>query len=330
MRKKSNKERILDSLLESSKMTGELTIELGYVNSDGTPSYHMASDDFDKLKEIGWIEGKEIKLGKCKNDPTLNSIVISIQKQIQTLEKYPDLISKMQKNDLICENIFREHLDLIYSSDSSQKDGREQTEVTPCEKTEKSFKEKLQSSPKFFRLFLTTDKNELIKKLMGFLESDGCMMDSRYNQDPNNWMEISGINFDIDKISRVCAWRDTFKKQCTEEGREELKQTKDKLLNEERVDEFIKYTKTEREFSDERITKLKTDVTQLLNQVKKEISNTKIEKLKESIDDVWILRAALINYLIETKNEISDAEVIKKLRNSGKKHKIGVIVKKFR
>jgi hypothetical protein len=67
-----------------------------------------------------------------------------------------------------------------------------------------------------------------------------------------------------------------------------------------------------------------------LNQTKKEISNTEIEKLKESIDDVWILRAALIDYLIETKNEISDIEEIKKLRNSGKKHKVGAIFKELR
>jgi|GEM_PF-6517382 hypothetical protein len=143
-------------------------------------------------------------------------------------------------------------------------------------------------------------------------------------------MEISGINFDIDKIFRVCVWRDTFKKQCTEEGREYLKETKDELLNKERVDEIIKYTRIERKFTDVQIQKIKTDLIKLLNQTKKEISNTEIEKLKESIDDVWILRAALIDYLIETKNEISDIEEIKKLRNSGKKHKVGAIFKELR
>ncbi len=131
-------------------------------------------------------------------------------------------------------------------------------------------------------------------------------------------MEIPEINFNIDKIFRVCVWRDTFKKQSTEEGMKYLKKTKDELLNEERVNEFVKYTITERKFSDVQIKKLKTDVLKLLKQTKKEILNTENEKLKKSVDDIWFLRSALRDYIIETKSDISDTE-IEKLRNSDRK-----------
>ncbi len=116
MRKKSNKERILGSLLESSKITGELTTELGYVDPDGTPSYKVIGRDLDKLDEKGWIESETVNSEKGRKDSTSYSIVFSIQNLIHVLEEYPDLISKMQKNDSIVEKIFREHLDLIYGS----------------------------------------------------------------------------------------------------------------------------------------------------------------------------------------------------------------------
>jgi hypothetical protein len=230
------------------------------------------------------IESSEMKSGKPGAQFTLYSIVVDIQKQIQTLEKYPDLISKMQKNDSIVENIFREHLDLISSSDSGQKDGVEQLEVTLFEKTEKSFKEKLQLSPKFFRLFLITDKNKLInniKKLIGSLENGECITDRKCNQDLNNGMEMYGITFDINRIFKACVSRDIFKKQGNEESIEYLKRTQNELSKEKRKIEFKKYLRTKNELSDVDIHKLRKEVIKLLNQTKKEILNAEIEKLKK-------------------------------------------------
>jgi DNA-binding PadR family transcriptional regulator len=109
-------ERILISLLESSKTTAELANELGYVNQEGNARYNMIYRALKQLKKDGYIEGYKVKLGKNGNDPTLYSTDSSIQNLIHILEKYPDLISKIQKNNSIRENIFREHLDLIYGS----------------------------------------------------------------------------------------------------------------------------------------------------------------------------------------------------------------------
>jgi hypothetical protein len=135
MRDKSNKERILGSLLESSKTTGELTIELGYENPDGTPCYKVIGRDLKELNENGFIEDKKVKSGKGRKDSTSYLIIFSIQKLCQILNKYPDLISKMQKIDTISGDIFRKHLYLIY--DSSKEDEVEHTGVTFFEKNGK-------------------------------------------------------------------------------------------------------------------------------------------------------------------------------------------------
>lgn len=145
------------------------------------------------------------------------------------------------------------------------------------------------------------------------------MTDRKYNQDPNNWTKIHGITCDIDRIFKLCVYRDIFKKQCHENSIEYLKQTKNEISKDEKMIEFVKYLKTERKFSDEQTQKLRKELKKLLNQAKKEISNAEIQKLKESIDEIWFLRDALIEYIIETKNEISDAE-IQKLRDSDKKY----------
>ncbi len=162
----------------------------------------------------------------------------------------------MQKNDSICENIFREHLDLIYGSNdmellnsrfggcanrnwsitstrtlpivshptdkSSKKDEVKHTEVALFEKIERSFKEKLKLSPEFFRLFLIADKNKLInnvEKFIGSLENKGCITDPNYNQISNNRMEIYGMTFDIDRIFRKCFYWDRFKKKVMKKAK---------------------------------------------------------------------------------------------------------------
>jgi hypothetical protein len=189
MKTETNQQLILSSLLESSKTTRQLALELKYVNKKkkGIPGYSTIKDDLDKLKNEKYIEGNKVKSGKPGAPATLYSIIFSIPNLIHILERYPDLISKMQKNDSICENIFREHLDLIYGSNdmeflnsrfggcanrnwsitstrtspivshptdnSSKKDGVGRTEITFFEKIERLFKEKLSYPVNFSDFF---------------------------------------------------------------------------------------------------------------------------------------------------------------------------------
>ncbi len=54
--KKTNQERILDSLLEFSKTTVELISELGYVKPDEPPGYNVISRDLGILKKMGLLK----------------------------------------------------------------------------------------------------------------------------------------------------------------------------------------------------------------------------------------------------------------------------------
>jgi hypothetical protein len=164
---------------------------------------------------------------------------------------------------------------------------------------ERSFKEKLQLSPEFFRLFLIADKNKLINnsmKLIDFLE-DRDIMNREYNPDSNNRMAITGTTFDINRIFKACVWMDICKKQCNEESIEYLKQTKNEISEEERMKGYMKYVRTIKESPDVKIMKLRREVIKSLNQIKKELSNTEIEELKKSNHCIASLRLMLRNYI---------------------------------
>jgi hypothetical protein len=117
MKTGTNQELILGNLLGFSKTTGQLARELNYVNAKGVAGYSIIYDDLTRLVESGYIEGKKQKLEKKPgNIPTLYSIIINIQNLRNILREYPHLISNMQKNDLVLENIICEYSDLLYNS----------------------------------------------------------------------------------------------------------------------------------------------------------------------------------------------------------------------
>ena len=116
MEDKNNQERILGRLLESSKTTRELAIELGYINPDGAPRYNVIYGYLKRLKKNGYIEGKKVKLGKSGNDPTLYSIIFDIENLRKIFVNHPCLKAKLQKSDSVLKIIFYEYSDLIYNS----------------------------------------------------------------------------------------------------------------------------------------------------------------------------------------------------------------------
>jgi uncharacterized protein (DUF2267 family) len=163
-----------------------------------------------------------------------------------------------------------------------------------------------------------------IKKLTGFLDNRVRLGYPKSDREPNDGVEIDITILDVNNIYEECIWKDLFKGRYIEEGIGYLEQIENKTSPKEEVDEFVKRVRAERSISDSQIKKLKKEVIEYLNQIKKEISNTEIEKLKETIDEIWCLRVELIDYIIETKNEISDEE-IKKLRNYYKEYKLKTV-----
>jgi hypothetical protein len=167
--KKTNKERILASLLESSKTTADLAKELGYIDSKGTARYNIINNDLDKLVEQGYIESKREKFEKRpENTPTWYSIIYSIKNLHGMVEEYPHLIENMQRSELASETIINENFRLINSPPPGKEEYVEQIEhLKLLNKIGKeSWKEKLRLSKEFFRYFLYKDFIDMMEDVI--------------------------------------------------------------------------------------------------------------------------------------------------------------------
>lgn len=164
MQKITNKGRMLVRLLDSSKTTAELAIELGYVKADGIARYNVIVRDLHRLVKDGYVKSeKKRKEMKAGNIPTLYSIDLNIQNLRNLLEEYPYLISSMRRSESVLESILSEHSDLILilSKDKSQ------------EHIDKvKLKEMLGASDKFFELFLMSEKKYLMDIILFAMPSD--------------------------------------------------------------------------------------------------------------------------------------------------------------
>lgn len=96
------KEKILKLLLESSKTTGEIAKELGYVDKNGMGKYNNIKADLNTLQSYGFIHySKTKKQGIPGPVPTTYEIVYEISILREMLQKYPSLISDLPKNERI-------------------------------------------------------------------------------------------------------------------------------------------------------------------------------------------------------------------------------------
>lgn len=94
------KEKILKTLLESPKTTGKIAIELGYIDKNGHGRYNIIKPDLNTLKQYGFIHSFKSK--KSVGAPaTTYEIVYEIESLKRIIDKYPPLISDLQKSDKI-------------------------------------------------------------------------------------------------------------------------------------------------------------------------------------------------------------------------------------
>jgi hypothetical protein len=113
-REESISELILGNLFKYEQTTAELANKLNFVDQEGNARYNMIDRALKKLKKKGWIEGRKIKAERSGNNPTSYSFEYNLQNLIQILEVYPNLMSKMQKNDFITGNISCHYLNFLY------------------------------------------------------------------------------------------------------------------------------------------------------------------------------------------------------------------------
>ncbi len=94
------KERIIKTLLESPKTTGEIAIELGYIDVNHHGKYNIINTDLKTLKQYGFINGKKQK--RHTGAPaTTYDIVYEISSLRDVVKKYVSIIPDLQKSDKV-------------------------------------------------------------------------------------------------------------------------------------------------------------------------------------------------------------------------------------
>lgn len=99
------KERILKTLLESPKTTGQIAITLGYIDDKGHGKYNIIKPDLNTLEQNGFIHRIEQKVKRPGAPATTYDIVYEISKLRDLFKKYPILISDLQKNNKVIDSI---------------------------------------------------------------------------------------------------------------------------------------------------------------------------------------------------------------------------------
>ncbi len=176
---KTNKEKILCSLLEGPKTNTQLLIKLGYKNNQ----HKYISNDLSRLKKDGLIISEKIKSENLDDDCTQWSLVLEIENLSLILKKYPGLLSKMQNSNIVrgyvCNGVVLP-LRLI------------RTGVFPFpEGEEEDFNNRLRLSPEYFTYYIHTENvekttNEILKLLAMLRILTPITPNNQKDTDPDN------------------------------------------------------------------------------------------------------------------------------------------------
>lgn len=144
----SIQQKIIKTLLESPKTTGEIVTALGYKKTE----YHNVTPALNRLKSAGYIRGEVLKeKGRKGQPPTIYNVILELSTIKKILDKYPLITSDLQKNDKI--------IDLIYSNIK-----KESNDFLCAFDGEDLFKETVKFIPDMFRYSVTFLKMFLINE----------------------------------------------------------------------------------------------------------------------------------------------------------------------
>lgn len=174
--KKTNKEKILSSLLESPKTNTQLLTELGYKNNQ----HKYISKDLDRLKKDGFIVSEKIKSENLNDNCTQWSLVLKFENLSMILKKYSELLQKVQNSDIIREYVCN---NLIFPLIYYRKNELSLSEEEDC-------KERLRLSPEYFKYYILTENintaSENIFNLAAVLkETAPITSNSQIDRDPD-------------------------------------------------------------------------------------------------------------------------------------------------
>jgi hypothetical protein len=153
MKDSTNKIKILKILLESPKTTGEIAIELGYLDKKGHGKYNIINSDLKTLTQYGFIHRFAEKKKRPGAPATTYDIVYELSVLRELLKKYPLLISDLQKSDKIRALIGREFY-------------KDLPRIKEYEDEVNFFSRLLIGSPTFFKLVLSTPENVLSERFI--------------------------------------------------------------------------------------------------------------------------------------------------------------------
>lgn len=147
------KEKILMSLLEFPKTTGNIALELGYFNEKTKyPRYNVIKSDLNTLESYGFIHRIPSNQKSPGAPAKTYNIVYKIPILRKILEKYPSLISYFQKNNVISNMLLKEHQWLFNPN--------------MLREAIINFKLFLNFSPTFFKICLMSSSGELLKVII--------------------------------------------------------------------------------------------------------------------------------------------------------------------
>lgn len=149
---KTNKEKILCSLLEGPKTNTQLLIKLGYKNNQ----HKYISNDLNRLKKDGFIVSEKIKSENLDDDCTQWSVVLKLENLSLILKKYPGLLPNMQNSNIVREYVCN---GVVLPLRFIRKN------VFPSpEGEEEDFNNRLRLSPEYFNYYVHTENVEKATK----------------------------------------------------------------------------------------------------------------------------------------------------------------------
>lgn len=168
------KEKILQTLLVSiSKTTGDIAIELGYVDTNGYGKYKNIKSDLNTLSQYGFIHGFKQKEKKPGAPATTYEIVYKLPVIKKILEKYPDLVSDLQKNEIILSMLVEKHRKLLYPFQVGEPKKDELKEYELCLLPEyiEDFKDDLATSPTLFKKCISHESEKITSVLRALMDN---------------------------------------------------------------------------------------------------------------------------------------------------------------
>ncbi|WP_155400825.1 hypothetical protein [Methanosarcina mazei] len=227
-RERTNKEKILSSLLKGPKTTTQLLIECGYNSNE----HKNISKDLKRLKKDELIQYETKKSEKIDDNCKVWSIVPNFENFDNMLKNFSGLLPEMHKSEIVLDT-FVIKVTVPWIDSISGKSGVIQKYLEGDEK--EYLKEKMRLSQEYFLYTFNKIKDnsqDHTAELAEFIEQ--LEENSAKEREENNVKIWNTLNKDyqemgtfyLETVFGFCVYMDILKGQSSEEAKEYLKKIK--------------------------------------------------------------------------------------------------------